>query len=352
MTIRILCWEGYGDPQLLAPWLSAGGGDVVAENHISDFAAAQRVPGNAGRWDLLNINSPFVRDALHPRGYISELDPARFGAAADGPALPRAFAALRQWGFGANGATLGVCQRLGPFNMVVDTAAISSAAAEDQGFALALDPRHAGRYGILAYDDFNVLHIAIAAGLDPFTPLSESAFGLFAVMARRWFAGARLVTGDHHALNRALVSGDIDFYLGGGVYTASSVRREGHEQVRAITPRLGPMQGRGGIAFVEVNALLTGAPAAAEAEDFLARLLRPDMAVRAALAGGAANPVLQMTDPAVFALFSSAQLDAMQWDTLEEELGRCAQYRIAPDYARLHVILLAAREAAGWRDIR
>ena len=112
------------------------------------------------------------------------------------------------------------------------------------------------------------------------------------------------------------------------------------------------MQGRGGICFVEVNALLSDTKCAAEAENFLAYLLQPQSAVRAALAANAANPVLQMSQRAVFATFSPAMLDAMQWDTLEEELDRCAQYRVAPDYERLHAILFCARIGGGWLDIK
>jgi spermidine/putrescine transport system substrate-binding protein len=342
LPIEILCWEGYDDPLLVAPFALAGGEDVHAHAHVSDYDAAQRVLGDRGRWDLLNINSPYVRDLLHPRGRIRPLDPARFAAAADHGSMPASWLALQQWGRSADGEILGVCQRFGPFNLVVDTDAISVDAAEDQGFDLAADPRHAGRYGILAYDDFNVLHIALAAGLDPYAPLLEPGFARFAATARRWFSGAKVVTADHLALNRALAAGDIAFHLGGGVYTASCARREGHARIRAITPR------RGGIAFVEVNALLDGAPNAHAAEDYLAYLQEPQAAVRAALAANAANPVLQMCDPQVFAAFDSATLDAMQWDTLEPELDRCAQYRIAPDYPRLHALMVAARSAAGW----
>ena len=352
MSINVLCWEGYGDPLVLKQYERAGGGSVRTHSHFSDFAAAQGVLGNPGAWDVLNINSPFVRDYLHPRGRIRELDADRFHSLIKTGPMPAAFKELGQWGFSAAGEIIGVCQRFGPFNLVVNTNAISVAAAEDQGFDLVADQRHCGRYGILAYDDFNVFHIAIACGLDPFEAQTEAAIAGFGAQATRWFAGARLVTTNHRELNRALINCDIAFYLGGGIYTASCARRDGHPEIRAITPRKGPMRGRGGIAFVEVNAVLADAPAAAEAETFLASLLDPETARNAALAGHAANPVLQMSNPKVLPLFSKEMLDAMQWDTLEEELGRCAQYRIAPDYRRLHTILVSARAAAGWSAIK
>ena len=83
----------------------------------------------------------------------------------------------------------------------------------------------------------------------------------------------------------------------------------------------------------------------AEATSFLEYLVQPETALRACLAGGSVNPVLQMLEPSVFAQFSAAHLDAMQWETLEDDLSRCAQYRVVPDYHRLRGVLRAARSA-------
>jgi spermidine/putrescine transport system substrate-binding protein len=71
--------------------------------------------------------------------------------------------------------------------------------------------------------------------------------------------------------------------------------------------------------------------------------MEPETAVRAALAAGACNPVTQLADPRVFGQFSRDQLAAMQWDDLEEQAQRCAEYALAPEYPRLHAILLEAR---------
>ena len=51
---------------------------IHADTHISDFAAAERVLSDAGVWDMVNVNSPFVRDVLVPQGRIRTLDDARF----------------------------------------------------------------------------------------------------------------------------------------------------------------------------------------------------------------------------------------------------------------------------------
>jgi spermidine/putrescine transport system substrate-binding protein len=344
MSLRILGWEGTDDPSLIAPFNDKSGIAVELDAHISDFDAAERVLTGAGAWDLVNINSPFVRDVLSSAGLIEQLTSERLRAAAAMP-MPPVFQELNRWGLSCAGAPIGVCQRFGPFNLVINTEAISVDAGEDQGFALARELRFAGRYGILDYDDFNVIHIAMAAGLDPFLRMGEPQVEAFRRTAEAWYSRAAMVTSDHHALNRALVRRDIDFQLGGGVYTCSSARLAGYAQVRSVTPRSGPVEGRGGISFVEVNALLATSQKMAEAASFLEYLVQPGTALRACLAGGSVNPVLQMLEPSVLAQFSAAHLDAMQWETLEDDLSRCAQYRVVPDYKRLRSVLRAARSA-------
>jgi spermidine/putrescine transport system substrate-binding protein len=346
--LRLLCWAGYDDPSILAPFETEFGVRVHAEQLLSDFEAAERVATREhGRWDVVNLNNPFARDHLEPRGLVRALDRRRFEPLFD--AMLPTLAGLRACARSRDGsALLGVCQRFGAFNLVVDTDAIAAAQAARDGFALANDPANAGRFGILAYDDFNVFHVAIGAGLDPFRSLDAHGVAAFEDTARRWFRAARLVTTDHLALNRALVAGDIRFYVSGGVYTCSCARAAGHRNVRAITPERGPIGGRGGIAFAEVTSVLAHPGTPAVAEDFLAYLLRPAVAVAAARAGGTLNPVMQMADPAVMGALSRAELDAIQWDTTEEEVARCAPYALAPDYATLHARLVAARRAAGW----
>ena len=347
--LNVLCWEGYDDPAVLDPFAHERGITAHGAAHVSDAATTARLlSGAAGDWDVVNLNNPFVRDVLHPRGLIHELDPDRFEPHV-AQWLPQ-FADLYAWAASSDGnALLGICQRFGPFNLVVNSNHISRAMAEDQGFRLVDDPATAGRYGILEYDDFNVFHICIGAGLDPFTAMDDAEFSLFSANAHRWFAGASIVTADHMAMNRALVGGDIDFYLSGGVFSASPARLAGHHNIRAITPREGPIEGKGGIVFAEITAVIAGDRDPALAEDFLAYLLRPEVAVSVALTEGTINPVVQMADPAVRAAFTTEHLAAIQWDTLEEEIVACAHYQVAPDYDALFDRMSQAKAAAGQR---
>ena len=330
--IRLLCWEGYDVPRVLAPFERRGSTRVHARTLLSDAGTAADLLAGRAACDVLNINNAWIRGSLHPAGLVRVLDPARFEPHFE-RMLPE-FSRLYAWARDAEGVLIGICQRFGPFNLVVNTHRIDRASAEDQGFELA-NERAPRPYGILLYEDFNLFHICIGAGLDPFSRLSEDEMARFDATAQRWLRGATVVSDDHFTLNRALVDGTIDFYVSGGVYTASPARLAGHSEVRAVTPRSGPIRGQGGIVFTEITSVLEAATQTGEAEDFLAYLLEPETARRVALAERTANPVAQMGIPEVFARFTASELDAIQWDALGEDISRCADYDLMPDHAAL-----------------
>ena len=70
------------------------------------------------------------------------------------------------------------------------------------------------------------------------------------------------------------------------------------------------------------------------AEDFLEYVQSPEMSHTVAFAEGTFNPVTQMGNSACFDLFSKEELDVIQWDSLEEEMDRSAEYDIVPDYEK------------------
>ena len=341
--IQLLCWEGYESPRILEPFERRRSTRVRAGTLLSDAGTASNLLAGRTSCDVLNINNAWVRGSLHPAGLVRPLDPERFEPFFE-RMLPQ-FDRLYAWARDAEGTLIGICQRFGPFSLVVNTNRIDRASAEDLGFELAneRDPRP---YGILVYEDFNLFHVCIGSGLDPFSRLSEEEKTRFDATARRWFGSAAVVTDDHFELNRALVDGTIDFYLSGGIYTASPARLAGHREVRAVTPRSGPIQGRGGIVFTEITSVLEGAPRSGEAEDFLAYLLEPETARLVALAERTANPVAQMGMPEVFERFTARELDAIQWDGLEEDIARCADYDLMPDHAALLPCLRGAVRTA------
>lgn len=339
--LRLLCWEGYEAESVTRRFESAYAAAVHGETLLSDSLAADRLLGSSGRdFDIININNAYVRDCLEPAGLIAALDTDRFAKYRE--SIHPVYRRMLPWSYSANGDLIGIGQRFGPFNLVINSDAVSEQTARDAGFNLADDPANHGRYGILDYPDFNLFHIAIAAGIDPFQPLGEVELRQFETTANQWFRHAAHVSDDHHALNRMLYDGDIRFYLSGGIYTASPARLAGHSNIVAVTPRRGPIDGKGGIVFSEITSVIRNPEADPRAESFLQFMLEPETAVQIAFIEGTCNPVAQMGDRKVFDAFTRAQLDAIQWDTLEDDLQHCADYQIPPDKPALLRILESA----------
>ena len=344
--LNILCWEGYEDPRVADPFTNRHGHSVHAKTIVSDADTAALAAG-PGRnfWDVVNLNNPFAREILYPDGVIRALPQDRFGSEYD-RLLPQ-FKALYEWTRSRDGNDIiGVCQRFGPFNIVINEERITRHTAELEGFHLADDPSRAKRYGVLEYDDFNIFHICIAAGLDPFSQLNLDQLDSFEAKARQWFSGAAVITADHIKMNQYLVDGTIDFYHSGGMYTASTARREGHRKVRAVTPRSGPIDGKGAIVFIEVTSVIDHGDEATPALLFLKHILSAEIAPAVAFTRGSCNPITQMGDPKVFEQFNTAQLDILQWDSLEEDIAHCIPYQIPPNHAELLRRLHVAKSSA------
>ncbi len=345
--MNILCWEGYNSAQVLDPFRQAKNATVKAESLTNDPTMINRLrAGETNVWDLINVNNPWARKVMHPEGLIQPLDRARFE-----PYFERMLPAFKppyKWAMSEDGTQLlGMCQRFGPYSFVVNTDKVSRAMAEDQGWDLWNDPKNAGRYGVLEQDDWNVFNLCLISGFNPFTPHDDAQVAKFTETARRTFKGAKLV-GDIATMNQALVSGEIDFHMTGGTYSASPARFDGHPEIRGVTPKRGPIDGKGGVAWIEVTSTVANPQLSPLATQFLEYVQDPVIAHVVAFAEGTYNPVAQTGNPKCFELFTKEELDAIQWDSLEEEMAGSAEYDIVPDYDKLLDIMTAAkREAAG-----
>ena len=341
--LNIYCWEGYNSDDVLDPFRREFDATVRAEGLTSDPDAVNRLrAGETKIWDLINVNNPWAREMMWPEGLIRELPRDRFEPFFE--KMMPAFHPPYPWAMDKTGEhLLGVTQRFGPFNFVVNTDKISRAMAEDQGFKLFLDPAMKDRYGVLTYDNWNIYHMCVAADVHPFRSHTADEITRFSDMARQIFNGAKILTDDLVAMNLALINGEIDAYFTGGTYTASPARFDGHNNVRGITPNSGPMDGKGGIVWIELTSVVNHPEVSPLAEEFLAYIQRPDVSKNVAFAEGTYNPVTQMGDSAVLSAFDSDELDAIQWDTLEEEMARSQDYDINPDYAEMYDHYSAAK---------
>jgi spermidine/putrescine transport system substrate-binding protein len=346
--LNILCWEGYNSAQVLDPFRTSSGATVKAESLTNDPTMINRLrAGETNIWDLINVNNPWARKVMFPEKLIKPLDRAKFEPFFE--KMQPAFKPPYKWAMDDSGEQLlGMCQRYGPYSFVVNTDKVSRATAEDQGWDLWNDAANAGKYGILESDDWNVFNICCIAGFDPFKVHSDDEIAKFTEAAARVFKGAKVV-GDIATMNQALVSGEIDFHMTGGTYSASPARADGAAAIRGITPKKGPMEGgKGGISWIEVTSVVNNPDVSPLAEEFLAYVQGPEVAHTVAFAEGTFNPVTQMGNPDCFKLFTPDELDAIQWDSLEEEMARSVEYDIVPDYDKLLDIMTAAkREASG-----
>ncbi len=344
--LNILCWEGYNSAQVLDPFRQMKSATVKAESLTNDPTMINRLrAGETNVWDLINVNNPWARKVMYPEGLIKPLDRAHFEPYFE-KMLP-AFKPPYRWAMSDDGKELlGMCQRFGPYSFVVNTDKVSRKTAEDQGWDLWNDPANAGKYGVLESDDWNVFNICLIAGFDPFREHTDDEVAKFTETASRVFKGAKVV-GDIATMNQSLVSGEIDFHMTGGTYSASPARADGATNIRGVTPKRGPMEGgKGGVSWIEVTSTVANPQLSPLATQFLEYVQKPETAHIVAFAEGTFNPVAQMANPDCFKLFSKDELDAIQWDSLEEEMAASIEYDIVPDYDKLLDIMSAAKRAA------
>jgi len=344
--LKILCWEGYDAESVLKPFRDQHpGAQTKARTDISDLQMIDQLRrGGIRNWDLINLNQPWAREVLYPEGLIAPLDHERFMPYFD-KMLP-AFRTPYQLSFADDGSLLGMPQRFGPLSFVVNTDRISRKTAESEGWNLFLEPSMKHRFGVLTYETLNIIHLCLTAGIDPFKTATQTTLDKFAATANSVFTNAKFFSDDMNVLNRALLSGEIDAYFTGGTYTASAARLAGARNIRGITPTSGPVNGKGGLLWVELTSAVNNPIRSPLAEDFLEYVQDPRVAKAVALVKQTHNPVAQMGNPAVMSEFSSEELDAIQWDSLEEEISRSLDHGIVSShdkYGRFYQAAIAGR---------
>ncbi|WP_439525174.1 ABC transporter substrate-binding protein [Marivita sp.] len=341
-ALALLTWDAYADPRLLEMWREQTGTPIRYEIHISDPTSVNRLrAGETNVWDFVNLNNPWAREILWPENLIYDLPRDRFEPLY--AQMFEKFAMPYEWALSKDGNNLlGVVQRFETFDFVVNSDVISPEMAKDEGWDLFNNPDFANRYGILAYEDWNVMDICMGAGIHPFKPKTEADFAKFEETARRWINNARLITTDFVQLNLAMLNGEIDLYFTGGTYTASSARAEGATNIYAITPNSGPADGKGGINWIELNSAVANPNRKEAAFDFLEWIATPDAAEIIARGNGNLQPVSQMAQDEVLSRFSAEELDAIQWDEFDQRIANAVEFDIVPDYDRLYDIYSAA----------
>ncbi len=342
-NLAMLTWDGYVDPRVLDGFTDQYDTGIDYELHTSDPDSVNKLRAGETRiWDIINLNNPWAREIMWPEGLIVELDRARFEPYFE--AMLPMFQPPYKWAMSLdNEHLLGVCQRVDTFDFVVNTDVVSADMAKDEGWDLFNNPDMAGRYGILAYDNWNIMHICMAAGLHPFKEKTDDQVAIFEAAARRLINGAKMVSDDFVAVNLAVVNGEIDMYFGGGTYSISSARLDGLTNLYHVVPKSGPADGKGGINWIELNSVVNNPDLHPKAMDWMEYILQPDTSYAVATAGGFLLPVGQMAQPELLAKFTAEELDSFQWDEFDYRIANSVEFDVVPDYNRLYDIYTAAR---------
>ena len=156
-----------------------------------------------------------------------------------------------------------------------------------------------------------------------------------------------MITTDFVQLNLGLLNGDIDLYFTGGTYSLAGARAEGNNNLYAITPLSGPADGKGGVNWIELNSAINNPDLHPRIFDFLEFITTPEAAYIVGSGNGNLQPVSQMAQPEVLAKFTSDELSAMQYDTLDHRIANAVEFDVVPQYDQLLDIYTAARRTRG-----
>jgi spermidine/putrescine transport system substrate-binding protein len=347
--MNIYCWEGYNSDKVLDPFRTEFDCTVKAQGLISDPDAVNQLrAGDTKIWDVINLNNSWGRWQLYPENLIVPLDQERFRPHWD-MMLPE-FKWPYHWAMSEDGSQLlGNIQRFGPSGINVDTNVISVEMAEDQGYNLFLQDDFKGKYAVLKYDDWVVMHAVLAAGYSPFRELTEQEIAAYEKVIRKIIANAAFVSDDMNAIALGIINGSISASFPGSIYTASTARFDGNANITCVIPKNGPAEigGKNGVCWMELTSLVNNPQLSPRGADFLEYVWRPEVAKNVSFAEGTFNPVAQMGDPRVMEQFSTEELSAFQWDQMPDLMARCADFDDIPSYPRLHGIFTAAMREKG-----
>ena len=346
--LNLLTWDAYADPRLNELWQAQTQDTLKPEIHISDPQSVNRLrAGETKNLDFLNVNDPWARPYLWPEKLIVDLPRERFEPLfmqmkdKFKPPFKRCYSEDGQH-------LLGVVQRFETFDFAINTDKISVDTAEKEGWSLFSNPDFAQRYGILAYDDWNVIDICMGAGVHPFKDKSEADIAKFTETANLWVKNAKMITTDFVQLNLGLLNGEIDLYFTGGTYSLAGARAEGNNNLYAITPLSGPADGKGGVNWIELNSAINN-PDLHPRHLRLPRVhhhsRRPPTSL--ALATATCSRSARWRSPRCWPNSPSDELSAMQYDTLDHRIANAVEFDIVPQYDQLLDIYTAARRTRG-----
>ena len=324
--MNIYCWEGYNQRRFLKDFSY----QIKTNSFISDYQIANQIKNKHIKCDIININNAFIRDYLWKKRLIKELDYSKYYNHTS--FFLKNFRHLSKWTLSNDRKkVIGIGQRFGNLNFVINSDIVKKKTAELEGFNLIKDNKN--KYGILLFEDFNIMQIALSNGINPFTKLDSSKVYKFIKNCNLWFKNATLISSDYLKLNKLLINKKIGFYLTGGTYTCSVARRDGYDNILSIIPKNKVNNLKQGLIFTEITSILKKSNT--NAEKYLHYMLSDKKSYDIAMSKHTCNPVLQMGNPKVFNRFSKKDLKIIQFDNLNNSKYHSYEYQIVPNYKKL-----------------
>ena len=349
-VINYLTWYGYDSEQVLEPFIKRYNCEVNCEFILSDPKALQRLRiGGTRQFHLITLNNCWAKE-MYKDGLITPLAKQNYRHHFDN--MIERFTWPYKWAMSSSNDLLGIPQRYGPFNLVINTKVISPKTAQNEGWNLFIDPANKNRWALLSWENWVLYHICQSAGIYPFKSHTSREMKLVEKAAYNWFDNARYYTQDEMKINKSLVNKEIGWYCCGGIYTASPPRRNGRWEIEAVTPRHGSMEnGAGGIAWTELTSMVHNPSPSPLADDFITYMQEPDASYHIAMAKSTHNPVANMASSKVMRKFSRDDLKAIQYDQLERDLQYCEDYNYNPDFNAMMRFYRRARASKARQSI-
>ncbi len=324
--MNIYCWEGYNQKKFIKDFPYK----INLRNFISDFHVANQIKNKKINCDVININNAFIRDYLWKKNLIKELDYSKYYDHIS--FFLKNFKYLSKWTLSYNKKkVIGIGQRFGNLNFVINSNLIKKNTSELEGYNLIIENKN--KFGILLFEDFNIMQIALSGGINPFKKLNDKEISSFTNNCQLWFENAKLISNNYLKLNKLLIKKQIRFYLTGGTYTCSTARREGNYNIMSIIPKKKINKLKQGLIFTEITSVLINSKV--NAEKYLDFILTDQKSYEIAMSKYTCNPVLQMGNPKILNRFSKSDLEIIQFDNLDDSKFHSFEYQIIPNYKKL-----------------
>ena len=322
--MNLYCWEGYNQKKFLTHYNTK----VYPKTFISDYQIAKDIKNKEVDCDVININNAFIKDYLWKYKLIEKINYVNFSEMYND--YISNFKYLSKWTkSNDNKNIIGIAQRFGSFNFVINDKLVSKKTAELNGFNLMLELEN--EYGVLLFEDFNIMHISLSAGINPFKDLTNSEYLKFDSACKNWLNKSKVISNNFNKLNKLLNKKNIKAYFTGGTFTCSAPRKEGFYNIQAITPRNKINNLKQGIIFTEITSVIKNRNSQ-NSEKFLNYIIKPNKSYEIAMSKYTSNPVLQMGSKKVFSKFSKKDLKIIQWEDLRSISRHCHDYQLAPNY--------------------